>query len=134
MYYYLKHLCLLCKHSLTHCLVWISHPIDFSVVLRKDNRRVICWTRLCLFTVAAGLGFGGSFELLRWLVDGVWSARSLACETALIGVGAAVFLLSDGLLKPIERLFPVEKDVNGGYDELEPVKTQVIPGLKVGED
>ena len=68
------------------------------------------WWRLLAFPLAAGIVFGCLFEFLRWLVDGIVSFRSLVCEIALIGVGSAVFLLSDGLLKPFERLFPLDTE------------------------
>ena len=108
--------------------------IHFSVLRRKNGKRVTCWLRLLLFSLLAGLVFGGVFEYLRLLVDGVWSIGSSLREMALMGFGCGAILLVDGLLKPLERLFPVEEDVNDKDDDLEPVKTQVIPRLKIDED
>ncbi len=103
------------------------------MVFKKDDVRVVIWWRVLVFPLAAGLGFGCAFELLRWLADGVVSFRSLACETALIGVGAAVFLLSNGLLKPFERLFPLdeEEDIAEGTDGDGSVE---IPGTEIDEE
>ena len=108
--------------------------IHFSAVHRRDGKRVVSWGRLLVFSAAAGFGSGGAFEFLRWLSTGAVSARSLVLEAGMIGLGAAALLLADGLLKPLERLYPAEDIERKGSGEMETVKTVEIPGRRIGKD
>ncbi len=105
--------------------------IHFCVVVRKEDVRVICWTRLFAFSILGGIAFGGTFEYLRYMVEGTWSLASILREVGMLGCGIGVVLLVDGLMKPIENLDPFVHLRDDDPDIIEAIEHEKL--LHIGE-